>query len=308
MKKHGFVEIFVLVAIVLLATGTVLVSRQSWLKDAFKSNSLPTTDSKRLFDLTPIIATQSPTPSGASLPLPSTSPSPASRSVSKATPTPIPSPKPSSTPIVAKKTSTCSVNAPGVSEDDPMKLNLSAAISTSGGRYMTGVQWDFDGDGNWDTDFSQGTSFISHKYSQNGSFNVRAQAKMSDEEITDMCSRTVTVPQGVKVSFTGQVYRDVNCNGTHEPNEGGISGVEVNFFTPEYYLYKTITTDGSGYYNLSVYINPNDSLELKSSSVAASGYKLYHSSYPPTALNTAFPTINKDLPQVPNENIGNCGG
>lgn len=308
MTRRGFVEILVLVVLVLLATGTVVLTKQSLLKDVFKNISSPKADSERRFDLTLPVGTPSPTPSSVSSPLPAISPSPTPRSVSKVTPTPSPSPKPASTPIVVKKVSTCSVNAPGVSEDDPMKLNLSAAVLTSGGRYITGTQWDFEGDGSWDTDFSQGTSFISHKYSQNGSFNTRVQVKMSDGETTDVCSRTVTVPQGVKVSFTGQVYRDVNCNGIHEPNEGGISGVEVNFFTPEYYLYKTIATDGNGYYNLSVYINQGDALELKSSSVAAPGYKLYQSSYPPTALNAAFPTINKDLPQVPNENIGSCGG
>ncbi len=305
MKRNGFVEIFVLV-LVLIAAGTVVISRQSWLKDALKSTSSPRTASERSFDLTPIINTQSPTPTSASLPLPSVSPSSTPRSVSKTTPTPSPFPKPSSTPVVAKKISTCSVNAL-TNSNNPLAIDFYSGVSTFDNKYIISSQWDFNGDGTWDTDMSSSNS-TTYTYSGNGTYTAKLRVKLSDGEITDTCTKSVTVPQGVKVSFTGQIYRDVNCNGTHEPNEGGISNVEVNFFTPEYNLYKTITTDANGYYDLSMYISQSDSITLKSSSVAAPGYKIHQSNYPHTTINAAFPTINKDLPQVPNENIGSCGG
>lgn len=183
---------------------------------------------------------------------------------------------------------------------------------------MTGAQWDFDGNGSWDTDLSQSNGTISHNFGKAGSYNPKLQLKISDGKMTPICTKTITVSSGITVSFTGKVFRDNNCNDIREPDEPGISGMPVRFFKSDYSSYKTITSGGDGDYNLTATIADNASLTIQPSPdlnlysnvsdpsvVSYSPYKI-HYDVPFATLNATQKSINKDVPLVPSENTGSC--
>jgi PKD repeat protein len=171
---------------------------------------------------------------------------------------------------------------------------------------MSGAQWDFDGNGSWDTDMSQANGTTTHVYSNNGTYTVKLQLKMSDGTTTNICSKSVTVPSGFNVKMTGRVYEDVNCNDMQEPDEKGISGVTVSFYLmPSWTHYADVTSDSNGYYELSRNLSPGDSLTIQPANVAPAGYKIHDDGHTIT-LNAAQPSINMDLPQVPASSVGQC--
>jgi len=258
----------------------------------------------------------SPTPASQirtnSTPAPKPTATPTSSATPAPTPVPASSPAPLTTPAPAPKSS-CGINVQAVPMDSNstfdslLTLQLTySAISTSG-KYMTGAQWDFDNDNNWDTDITQANGSIVHTFPGNGNYNVRLQLKMSDGEITPVCSKTVTVPMGITVRLTGQVFRDINCNGAQEPGEEGIAEVTINVLRmPEFTAYTTLTSDSSGYYNLTRIIGSQDNLTIQPSDIATPGYKInVHGTT--VTLNSNQTSLNQNLPQVPAENIGLCG-
>ena len=61
-------------------------------------------------------------------------------------------------------------------------------------KYVIAEQWDFDGDGSWDTEMvAQNPRYIKRVYDKPGTYAVRARAKMSDGEITDVCNNTFSL-------------------------------------------------------------------------------------------------------------------
>ncbi len=102
-----------------------------------------------------------------------------------------PTPTPTPTPTPLPKT-TCSINV-GSINSLTVQFIYSANIYSPTNKYMTGAQWDFDSNGSWDTDMSQSNGNISHTYPNAGTYNVRLHLQMSDGEITDACSTTITL-------------------------------------------------------------------------------------------------------------------
>lgn len=123
-----------------------------------------------------------------------TSPKPVTTSTQTANPTPTPTP--TSTPVPVKK-NTCDINVIygklGGAASDPLLVTLVYSFSGYNNVYMTGAQWDFDGNGSWDTDLKQSNGTIEHTYSQSGTYNVKLQLQGSDGSITDVCTKSVTV-------------------------------------------------------------------------------------------------------------------
>ena len=171
---------------------------------------------------------------------------------------------------------------------------------------MTDAQWDFDGDGNWDTGWSQSNGTINHNFQNTGTYNVRLHLKMSDGNETSVCTKSVTVPQGFQVSFSGSVFSDINCNNVWDPGDVFVGGVTVNIFRqPAFSLYKTLTTDSSGNFSFSALLNSGESLTVHPSAVAPPYYKIYHST-PDYTLNIAYPNSSMTIAIVPAANVGNC--
>lgn len=236
------------------------------------------------------------------------------QSVSEDSSTPTPSsitgPVSSTSPTVAPSanpvpTSTCGV-VTSVSGPNPLAVNLAYSVTPVNNSYMTGAQWDFDGNGSWDTDLSQSRGSTTHTYPTSGTYKVKLRLQMSDGTFTNTCSKNVTVPQGFEVSLKGKIFRDVNCNNTWDPGEGYLSGVIVNFFKiPEYSLYKTLTTDSGGNFNLSILLNSGDSVTLSPGPIALSGYKIRFK-VPNYTLNSSSPNASTAISMVPASNIGSC--
>ncbi len=278
--QRGVIPIVILVILGLFVGGAVFVSfRQSQQNTQVSQN------------------TASPIPQPTESPSPTQPPSATSTPRQVVAKTPTPTPKLSS--------ATCTVNF--LAGDNTQSVRLVYGANYVGtNNYVAGVQWDWNGDGKWDTDTALNNGNINHTFPSNGTYNVKLRLQMSDGLFTSVCSKSVTIPYGFTVSFTGQVYRDENCNNFQEPNEGGLSGVQINFFNePEFTLYKTLYSDSNGYFNLTATLASGQSLNLKASAVALPYYKINYSP-PGASLNATQSTINKNLPLVPAENIGLC--
>lgn len=309
MNQKGFIYISILVIVFLaILAGTVFFTKQY---DVLKP-TIPTSPPEREpasltpteISLTPIISPQT------HITLPTALPT------SKPTPklTLPPTPTPTSLPTSPPKAS-CGINIFSIYPDEPLRLNLAYAFFGYGSSgYMVGAQWDFDGDGNWDTDLSQSNGTISHLFPQSGSYNVRLQLKISDGTMTNVCTKTINIPVsqtpgiGITVRLTGKVYRDANCSNMKDPDEEGIPGATINLIKlPEYTIYSTLTTDSNGNYSFSGLVSSQDNLSLLLGHIAAWGYSI-----PPTFgekvanLNSNQPSQTIDLPQVPTENLSLC--
>lgn len=173
---------------------------------------------------------------------PSSSPSP-SPIVSIPTPTPTtrPSPTvgvsatPTPTPAPVVRKNTCDVNVIYGKLDpsqisSPLLVTLIYSFISYNNVYMTGAQWDFDGDGSWDTDMSQSNGTIEHTFSNSGTYNVKLRVKGSDGSITDVCSKSVTVNSPATPTPTPQAStpkRVFVTSTTYSGNLGGVSGADV---------------------------------------------------------------------------------
>lgn len=245
-----------------------------------------------------------PSPSAA---IKASSPTPTSHPTSTSRSTQVPSPTP------AARKNTCDINVIygklGGGASDPLLVTLTYSFSGFNNTYMTGAQWDFNGDGNWDTDMNQSNGIIEHTYGGAGSYIVKLQVKGSDGSVTDVCSKSVTVPSGITVRVTGRIYADVNCNNFPDPSEIGVANAQVRIIKlPEYSIYSEFNTDGSGNFNFSQNIQPNDSLSVNvDTGVVPYGYKSNPKFNGPNySLGGSQTSMNIDIPIVPVENVGAC--
>lgn len=311
MGQRGFVPIIILICVLIaVVIGTTLYIKQRRIDQNAKLNL---TSQKENTTASPSASTTNNSPTIKLTPSPTQSALHPTTAPSTPTPQPVntPAPTPINTPTPTPQSS-CGINAlatpldPSSSFDNPLTILLTYSATPTGNKYMTGAQWDFDGNGNWDTDMTQSNGSIAHTFPSNGNYNVKLQLKMSDGEITPVCNKTVTVPMGLTVRLTGQVFSDTNCNGMQEPNEQGIPGVTINIFRmPEFSLYTTVTSDNNGYYNLTRIIDPQGSLSIQPGDVAAPGYKISAGGHTVT-LNSTQSSFNQNLPQVPYEKMGLC--
>lgn len=307
MSQRGFTAVIILIAILIagaIGAAFYIKQRQESKPNFQKENITPLPTPKLTQPATESTIHPSATSSAPT-------PQPTNTQAPPLIPTNTPTKTPTNTPTPAPQSS-CGINAlatpldPSSSFDNPLTILLTYSATPVGNKYMTGAQWDFDGNGSWDTDMSQANGSIAHTFPANGNYNVKLQLKMSDGEITPVCSKTVTVPMGITVKLTGQVFSDANCNGMQEPSEQGVAGVTINIFRiPEFSLYTTLASDASGYYNLTRIIDSQGSLSIQPGDVAAPGYKISADRHTVT-LNSAQSSFNQNLPQVPNESVGLC--
>lgn len=293
--QKGFapIVIIVLAAVILTAGGFVV-------KNLTTDSSLPENN--------PVTINASPSATV------SASPSSTAKATAKKSPSPSPSAS-AQTKSTAHKTGICEIVTPVSTHPDPLVVNLAYGLIPANNEYMTEAQWDYDGDGNWDTGMSSSNGSMSHNYGKAGSFNTKLQLKTSDGKITPVCSKTVIVSSGVNVSFSGIVFKDNNCNDMRDSSEQGISEIPIRFFKSDHTLYKTVTSSEDGGYNVTTNIRDGDSLTIQPSPdlnngkdpsiVAYSPYKI-HYDVPFATLNSHQRSITKDVPLVPSENLSSC--
>lgn len=276
MNQKGFVPLYILVGILIIGlSGVLIYFKQAPAKKTSETSSndqnqatpsaLPTT--KASASLSPA---KSLTPKASSL-SPRLSPSP--------TPTVVPTPVQVST----TKKNTCEVNViygkMGGGSSDPLMVTLTYSYSGYNNTYMTGAQWDFDGDGNWDTDMKQSNGTVEHTYGSGGNYNIKLKLQASDGSTTDICSKTASLAGAIEVLLKGVVYNDLNCNNSKDDGENGVSGATLAIMTPGGLVYETVTTDANGSYSFSKKITVGESITVEPSPNIHNGIRYY-----PTAV------------------------
>lgn len=203
---------------------------------------------------------------------------PAPKPTTKPTPTSTPTP----TPL---KKNTCSVSVVygklNGDTSDPLLVTLVYSYTGYNNSYMTGAQWDFDGNGSWDTDLKQSNGTIEHTYSS-GTYYPRLQLQGSDGQSTDVCTGKAAV-DGMEVFLIGKMYNDSNCNHSVDSGESGKAGAQITIFDANGNVFKTVTTDGNGEYSFSKNIPTSSSLTLLASYNAHDNY----SNYTPSAATVS---------------------
>jgi len=224
--------------------------------------------------------------------------------------TPAPAPKPTvkPTPVPATpapQNNTCSISVLS-DPSSPNSVRLTAGATSKNGSYIKGAQWDFDGNGSWDTDMSISNQNITHNY-PNGTYTAKLKTSMSDGSTTDVCSKSVSTPYGFSVSLTGYVYEDINCNDMREPSERGLTGVTVKITNMNGYAnLATLTTDSSGFYRFTYNLAPGNSITVKPHDEPLPNYGVTEDRHQ-IALNSSQNSINMDLGQIPSPVGDYCG-
>lgn len=246
-----------------------------------------------------------------SSPIPSWQPQDTINTVSVITPVSLPSSTPNTklksptikpaatiTPSPAAINNVCTIGVLA----DPSSVNnvrLAAGASSKNNSYITGAQWDFDGNGSWDTDMNISNQSVVHNY-PNGSYTVKLKTKMSDGSTTTTCSNSVSTPAGFSVSLTGTVYEDRNCNDMREPDEKGLSGVKVSITNKDGYRTLTeLTTDTSGYYRFNYVLSGNNSITVIPYAWPLDNYGVGMFQEHSISLSANQSSINIDLGEVP---------
>lgn len=109
--------------------------------------------------------------------------------VPPATPAPTPTPKTTCVVGIVSKSS----------ETVPSTVTLTAGANiykppNLADKYITAAQWDFNGDGIWDTDMSASSyQMIPREYTEAGNYTVKARVQLSDGETTDTCSNSFSL-------------------------------------------------------------------------------------------------------------------
>lgn len=260
MNQRGFAPLYLIGVLLIGLAGILIYSRQA-------SITKPPEDSNNQSQATPSASatfSSSPTTKANTSLLPAKSSTPKPSPTSSRGPTPTPTATP--TQVSAAKKNTCGVNViygklGGVSSD-PLLVTMIYSFSSYNNTYMTGAQWDFNGDGNWDTDMKQSNGTMEHTYGSGGNYNVKLRVQGSDGVTTDVCSKTITVKPAVNIILNGQVYTDINCNNSKEAQEEGKAGMIIDIMEPTGLVHGTVTSDGSGNYSYSETIAEDKTVSL----------------------------------------------
>jgi hypothetical protein len=216
-----------------------------------------------------------------------------------------PTSQPILTPTSIVKHNTCSVNllADTSSQNN---VRLTAGATSNNGSYIKGAQWDFEGNGSWDTDMNISNQNTTHNYS-NGTYTVRLRTLMSDGSTTEVCTKSVSVPFGFTVSLDGVVYEDRNCNDMREPDEKGLAGVTVGITNMDGYgTLATLTTDSNGYYKFSYTLSAGNAITVSPYDKPLDNYGVTKTRHKIT-LNSAQNSISMNLGQIPAPVGDYCG-
>ncbi|MFC2117262.1 FISUMP domain-containing protein [Bacteroidota bacterium] len=120
------------------------------------------------------------------------------------------------------------------------------------------VRWDFDNDGNWDTDFSRENNKIFHKYNSPGTYRVRVEV-MDAGGLTDISEHIVMVSNGtnetsyVEHKNPRQLRSEWNYYGTVKIGEQwwtsqNISSEKIGENTYGEYIYSTFYANSLEYF------------------------------------------------------------
>ncbi len=297
MNQKGLAPFFILIigAVVTLLAGFIYFKQNS------KTPQIKPTNFQQ-------IASNSATPASSPTNQPSQAPK---QTIIKPTPTLLksvstPSPAPTATPNTnttstqpqSTQKNTCEINVIygklDGSSSDPYLVTLVYSFPSHNNTYMTGAQWDFDGNGTWDTDLKQANGTIEHTFNGGGNYNVRLQLQDSGGTMTDVCTKTINIPGAIDVSVNGQVYNDLNCNHSKDSGETGVA-TTLTVMNPNGSVYANLSTDANGNYSFSKRIKAGDSLPVQ---LEPADHNVIFSSQS-TILNQQNPSATINLSHCP---------
>ncbi len=119
-------------------------------------------------------------------------------------------------------------------------------------------------------------------------------------------SPTPTSGPQKNINLYGDIFADLNCNGTKDDGETVIAkSTPVNILKmPNKDQLTRISTNGQGHFSYSTSINENSTLELQPEAVAPSGYSTNGSSSVTFSKDKAGGQVL--IPLVPDENKSSC--
>ncbi len=113
-------------------------------------------------------------------------------------PTSTPIPPPTATPTPSPKV-VCLIQTTPSSGPAPLSVNFVYGASWyntgyGGNDYVTNVQWDFNGDGNWDTSYDTSSQHPSpYTFSSSGNYTAKMHLQTHAGLESDVCTATITV-------------------------------------------------------------------------------------------------------------------
>lgn len=139
-------------------------------------------------------------------------------------------------------------------------------------------------------------------------FSIQYQNAQGDESAIYTRNFTYHLVTYVSIGVSGTVYRDENCNGVRDNNEGLVSGSSpVRLMSlPDYSVYReTSMLNGTFGYNGQIKDNVNLTLQISFQSPA--GYKHNPKFTAPSFTFSKTAVLAEfSIPQVPNEFVGSC--
>ena len=205
MNQRGMAPLLIPIGIaaLIIIGGSIFyaVNRNNEVDPAIPAMIMPSDETPASSSATlPVAPSFKPATKPAVKPSASVTPKPTSSSTASSTPNPSqnassqPAKTPEPTPTTGPKV-TCGVHFDPTSGTAPVdvKLIYSASFTHSNGDYVTNVQWDWDGDGNWDTDLSPNNQHTTHNYGSAGSYNVKMRLETQNGLKSDVCSNSITI-------------------------------------------------------------------------------------------------------------------
>lgn len=126
----------------------------------------------------------------------------------------------------------------------------------------------------------------------------------------DIINFNLTVPAKAKITVSGQVYRDDNCNMAKDTGEQGLANVQVAVFKiSDYTSLANLLTDSNGIYTYSADISSTESVTLRPIATAVQGYQdnpKFRPAYGITTLSMTNPSATVNLYLLPTSGIKNC--
>lgn len=196
-NQRGLAPILIIVGVIIALVTVLYIKNNN--QSASNGNKLDNLDSAQV---TPTISAASPAPTTKNTPVKSTPTSTPKPNTPSATSTPVQA-QPTSGPTVTPQPPTptpvppviCNINIDKSNGPAPLTVTFvySASYIQSDG-YVTNVQWDFNGDGNWDTPYDTSSQHPApYTFSSSGNYTPRMHLQTQGGRESSVCTTSITV-------------------------------------------------------------------------------------------------------------------
>jgi len=193
---------------VLLVALFIILTASAFIKDFVDARSLPSSENNSSdYSFASSMPSTSSTPQSSSTPSGKATAKPSASASPKASATPSPTPSPTSTPApttaptptptpAPDKPKCIASSIPPSSGPAPLTVFLHGSGQGQGSSNLVGYQWDYEGNGSWDSDVK--LDAIQHTYTTAGQYTPKYRILGTNDQWSDTCtypfSITVTAP------------------------------------------------------------------------------------------------------------------